>query len=117
MTFLANATIIAGHDVVEQMRANRTKARRSPHMPDCFDSESLCEMQRLEARQGILGAVIESTFYGYSVRYDSGLQDFGLLAGSRSGMLDGTYQDAVRWARAWQASDPTRRYVWVRPKP
>jgi hypothetical protein len=52
--------------------------------------------------------------YGHSVRYDSGLQNFGLLAGSRSGALDGTLEDAERYATAWVAEDPTRRYAWRR---
>jgi hypothetical protein len=46
------------------------------------------------------------------VRYDSGLQNFALLA--RSCELGGTLEAAEAFARAWVAEDPERRYAWTR---
>lgn len=113
--FLSDMTVVAGHSVVAAINEDRARAViSSAHMPDCADSESLCAHQRRMSGMGYLGAEIVKSNYGYSVRYDSGLQDFGLLAGSRSGPLDGSYDDAVRWAIEWQARDAGRRYVWVR---
>lgn len=107
--------IIFGQDVVEAIRIERDRTvRPSAHTPGCYDSESVCAHQRRMASRGYLGAELVKSIYGYSVRYDSGLQNWGILAGSRSGQLDGSFEDAVRWAKRWQENDPTRRYVWTR---
>lgn len=104
--------IIAGNDLVEAMSAE-TKARCTDTGAG-YASDQLCVLQREQAGRGIIGVEVVCSNYGHSVRYDSGLQNFGLLAGSRSGMLDGTLEDAVRFAIAWVAEDPTRRYAWRR---
>ena len=104
--------IVAGEMLVDQLTAEQ-KARVQRNGAG-FASEQLCELQRERARNGLLGVELVQSFYGWSVRYDSGLQNFGLLAGARSGTLDGTLEDAERCARAWVAQDPDRRYAWRR---
>lgn len=99
--------IVAGEALVDALTAE-TKARRGNN------DEDLCRLQREQASRGILGAEVVCSNYGHSVRYDSGLQNFGLLAGSRCGYLDGTLEHAERWAREWVAKDPARRYAWRR---
>lgn len=108
--------IVAGLDLVEAMRAET--ARRIPHTGTGYQSESLCALQRERAGRGIVGAEIVESIYGYSVRYDSGVQNWGLLACTqrRGGTLDGTFEAAEQWARAWVAQDPARRYAWTRNK-
>lgn len=105
--------IIAGHDLVEQMRAAR-EASVEKTASGFYDSEDICRIQQAEARKGILGVEVCESLYGFSVRYDSGLQDWGLVASSRYGQLDGSVEDAFRFAREWVAKDPTRRYAWIR---
>ncbi len=95
--------VIAGADVVDRIRASRAALRGG--------DGNLCAAQERDARAGILGAEIVRSMYGYSVRYDSGLQGWAILAGCRRGDLDGSYDAAVAWARRWQAADPDRRYV------
>jgi hypothetical protein len=104
--------IIAGNDLVEAMSAE-TKARCT-HTGYGYASEQLCALQREQAGRGIIGVEVVCSMYGHSVRYDSGLQNFGLLAGSRNKELDGTLADAERYATEWVAKDPTRRYAWRR---
>jgi hypothetical protein len=76
-----------------------------------FRSEELCEWQREVGRRGIIEAELVNSMYGWSVRYASGIHNFGLLAGARCRQVDGTREDAERWARNWVAQDPTRRFV------
>jgi len=104
--------IIAGEALVDAMSAE-TKARCE--WRGCgYASEQLVVLQQERSRRGILGCEVVCSNYGHSVRYDSGLQNFGLLAGSRRGDLDGTLEDAERFAREWVSKDPTRRYAWRR---
>lgn len=105
-------TIVAGEALVDAMTAE-TKAR-CEFTGYGYKSEQLCMLQRDQAARGVLGAEVVDSNYGCSVRYDSGLQNFGLLASSRSKQLDGTLADAERFARDWVAQDPTRRYAWRR---
>jgi hypothetical protein len=104
--------IVAGLEVVEAMRAERKARCRWTGYG--YDSESLCAVQRDESAKGILGAEIVVSNYGCSVRYDSGLQDFALLASSRLKQIDGTIEAAEAWCRDWVAKDPGRRYAWRR---
>lgn len=104
--------IVAGEELVDAMTAEQ-KAK-IPHTGLGYASEELCRLQSERSKRGILGAEIVRSNYGHSVRYDSGLQDFGLLASSKSRQLDGSLEDAVRWAREWVSKDPTRRYAWYR---
>lgn len=104
--------IVAGEVLVDTM-AVETKAR-CEWTGYGYASEQLCTLQREQAARGIHGAEIVVSNYGCSVRSDSGLQNFALLASSRAKQVDGTLEDAERWAHAWVARDPTRRYAWRR---
>ena len=104
--------IVSGEALVDDMsNEQRAKVERTGAG---FNSEQLCTLQRDQAARGILGAEIVQSNYGFSVRYDSGLQNFGLLASSRARELDGTLEDAERWAKRWVEADPQRRYAWRR---
>lgn len=96
--------VVAGAALVAEL----TSAREA--LPK-FNDEALCALQRAEARRGILGVEIAESMYGWSVRYNSGLQNFALLASSRRGDLDGTYEAAEKFAIDWVAADPERRYA------
>lgn len=105
--------IVAGEALIDAMEAEQ-KAKVE-HTGFGYNSEQLCTLQREQSGRGILGVeVIYFPGSGCSVRYDSGLQNFGLLAGSRSGYLDGSLESGEQWARAWVAQDPARRYAWRR---
>lgn len=104
--------IVAGDALVDAMSAE--KQRRCRWTGQGYASDELCALQREQSARGILGCEIVASLYGHSVRYDSGLQDFGLLASSRSGVLDGTLEHAEQWAREWVSQDPARRYAWRR---
>ncbi|WP_379069214.1 hypothetical protein ACHMW4_04255 [Mesorhizobium sp. UC22_110] len=109
-------TVVAGYDLLAAMEAETDAVVQNRN--GYRDSEQVCELQQRQARRGIVGVEIVASNYGASVRYDSGLQNFGLLAGSRSGQLDGTLEDAERFAREWVSHDPERRYAWRRtPRP
>ena len=97
--------IIAGNTLVDAITAETQK--RVQH-------ETLPRVQERQFRRGIVGAEVVKSLYGYSVRYDSGLQNFNLLASARAGQLDGTLEDAERFARDWVAQDPAHRYAWRR---
>ncbi len=105
-------TIIAGQDLYAALQAE--KAARVAHSPAGFSSEPLCQWQREVSSRGVLGAELVDTIYGWSVRYDSGLQNFGLLASSRARQVAGTLESAEAWATNWVAQDPARRYAWKR---
>lgn len=105
-------TIVAGRDLLVSMEAEQN-AKINRNVVG-YNSEQLCELQRSWSRRGILGAEIVVSNYGCSVRYDSGLQNFGLIASSRAKEVDGTLEDAERYAREWVARDPERRYAWRR---
>lgn len=104
--------IVAGEALVNALTAE-TKAR-CKWTGYGYASEDLCKVQSEHSARGIHGAEIIVSTTGCSVRSDSGLQGFGLLAGSRSGTLDGTLEHAERWATEWVAADPTKRYAWRR---
>lgn len=116
--------IVAGEEIVAFL-TQETKSR-CKWTGGGYASEDLCALQREQSARGIVGAEViyfpgESRTKGHpqrapvcSVRYDSGLQDFGLLATTRSGTLNGTLEDGERWAREWVAKDPARRYAWSR---
>jgi hypothetical protein len=109
--------IVAGKEVYEALQAE--KERVVPHSTiagrtQYFQSEPLCRWQSECYNRGVRGVEIVKSIYGHSVRYDSGLENFGLLAGSRNGQLDGTFEDALRYASEWCSQDPERRYAWTR---
>lgn len=113
----ADFHIVAGaelHTAIEAEKETTVPHSKRPGLEQYYESEALCAFHCKLDRRGILGAELVKSIYGWSVRYDSGLQNFGIIAGSRCGTLDGTLADAERYAREWVAQDPTRRYVWVR---
>jgi hypothetical protein len=98
---------VAGPAVLAEIaRHKAASVLPSRHRPGCYDSETLCAHQREMASRGYLGAEIVETSHGFSLRYDSGLQDWGLIVRGCP-----TLADAERAAHHWQAADPTRRYV------
>ena len=81
-----------------------------------YDSEALCRWQSEKSGEGYTSVELVESLYGWSVRYASGLQDFALLAGARRGNVDGTLQDAVRFAYKWASANPEKRFVFAPSK-
>lgn len=100
--------VVAGNDVYTAQQA-RKAAALGVHQR--YNSTALCNWQEAEHNRGIVEAEIVMSMYGYSLRYASGLLNWGLIASCRSGELDGTYECAVARARRWAVVDPNRRYV------
>src|SRR6266704_6397224 len=72
--------IVAGHNLVAAMEAEQKAKVR---WTGCgYDSDELAVLQRDHSKRGIKGVEIVQSIKGNSVRYDSGLQNFGLLATS-----------------------------------
>ena len=108
--------IIAGQRVLDALDAERAaQCVPSSKYPGCFDSESLCTWQRSVHRRGFEGAELCKTIFGWSVRSDTGLDDFQVLAGHRDGQLpNAAREQAAAWAVKWQAERPEHRYVTCR---
>lgn len=105
--------IVAGHDVFAIIEAHKAATvKPSEFRPGCFDSESLVEHQREMSRRGYIEAEIVRSNYGHSLRYASGLQNFGLIARARE--IGGSFEQAVEYAKRWQAQDASHRFVSVR---
>ncbi|QGZ14237.1 hypothetical protein PP940_gp102 [Rhizobium phage RL2RES] len=104
--------IVSGFELFAQLEAEKN-ARVGMRHGD-YNGDQLSKLQQEHARRGILGAEIVITNYGFSVRYDSGLQNWGLLASCKAKQIDGTLEAAVKFAEEWVAKDPTRRYAWIR---
>jgi hypothetical protein len=85
----------------------------SRYAPGCADSTSLTRWQEREGRQWRAAEVVHS-MYGWSLRHASGLDGFGLIAGARSGQLNGTLKDCLLYAARWQREAPESRYVFIR---
>lgn len=105
----AALTIVAGGELYASLQAEKRAAVQETGLG--FNSEQLCALQRKQAGRGILGAQIVRSMYGYSVRYDSGLQEWGLLKSAR-GAADASFAAALEFCRQWVAADPARRYAW-----
>ena len=109
--------IVLGQQVYAELQTEKERVvphSRQPGMEQYFESEPLCRWQSDCYRRGVRGVELVKSFYGFSVRYDSGLADFELLASSRTGDLDGSFEDAVRFATEWVNDDPEHRYAWTR---
>lgn len=112
--------IVVGQEVHAALQAEKERTvphSKKPGMEQYFESEPLCRWQSECYQRGVRGVQIVKSIYGYSVRYDSGLANFGLLASSRQGELDGSFEDAVRYASEWCGQDPERRYAWTHEAP
>lgn len=102
--------VIAGNELIISLDAE--KKARCTWTGYGYNSDQLCQVQSDHSARGIEGAEVVPSIYGHSVRYDSGLQNFGLLA--RSQELGGTLEGAETWVRDWCARAPQRRYAWRR---
>lgn len=102
--------IVAGHELVDALEIEQKSKIKFNSIG--YDSNSLCKLQQNQANRGIIGIEIVKSMYGYSVRYDSGLQNFALLA--RSQELGGTFEGARQFAQNWVNQDKSRRYAWCR---
>lgn len=105
--------IVAGEVLVDAISTEQM-AKCSKNASGYYNSQDLCAFQVEQFRKGIEGVEIVKSLYGYSVRYDSGLQNFGLLASSRNGDIDGSLEAAVEWVKNWVARKPECRYSWYR---
>jgi hypothetical protein len=103
--------IIAGEQVYLDQQARKISTLGDHKF---FPSEPLCAWQSLERSRGYCAAEIVESRYGYSLRHASGLDNWGLIASSRRGDLDGTLADAERAAIRWCALDPSHRYAYIR---
>jgi hypothetical protein len=101
--------IIAGHALYAELQVE--KDAMVPKTEAGYDSADLCRWQSRKAGRGIVGAHIVRSTYGWSVRYDSGLQNWGLLRAAR-GSADTSREAAVAFCIAWVAADPAHRYAW-----
>lgn len=103
---------IAGQELYEAMQAERAKAIEASGVPYGHGrSEVLCRVQERQAGRGLTGIHIVRSMYGYSVRYDSGLQNFALLRPARSSS-DPSFAAALDFCRRWVAEAPAHRYAW-----
>ena len=106
-----NRVIVAGQAVADEVAAFKAKRLQpSAKVPGCFTSDSVCAAQREVSGRGYLEAEIVESIHGFSLRYASGLQNFGLIASARD-RADRSYDGAVAVARTWQAQDASRRWV------
>lgn len=105
--------VIAGQALYARIQAE--KEARLPKVGPFYESEALWRLQEEQGRRGIVGAKLTTSLNGWYLRYDSGAQNFGIIANSRvrGGRLDGSYADCARAAKDWVAGDPTLRYAWV----
>lgn len=100
--------IVAGEELVDRLSTEQVlRCRKGAYG---YDSTDLVALQREQAGRGILGVEIVQSIYGQSVRYDSGLQNFGLVLAGKGITLE----EAEKWCRDWVAKDPQRRYAWRR---
>lgn len=105
---MTTTKVIAGQEIYDAIRAER-EARLTPDACGLYDSETLCRLQESQSRRGFVEAHIVKSMYGYSVRYASGLQNFGLIRAARE--LGGTLAAAEQFCRDWVAADPAHRYA------
>lgn len=104
--------IVAGETLINEMEAEQRALIKFNGVG--YDSNQLCALQAKQANRGIEGAEIVVSAYGCSVRSDSGLQNFALLASARHKDVNGTLEDAERWVRNWVSENPSKRYAWRR---
>jgi hypothetical protein len=71
--------------------------------------ESLVRLQEDQSRRGRIPAHLVLSMYGWTVRYASGLQGFGIL--HKSGSFDPA--NAVEWGTQWVNRDADKRELFV----
>lgn len=103
---------IAGESVFNAAQAEREAVMAKCEVPFGHGrSEVLCRVQSQQAARGLTGAHIVRSMYGFSVRYDSGLQNFALLRAAR-GSSDPSLAAAIRFCADWVAQSPQHRYAY-----
>ncbi len=107
--------IVLGKEVADLLQKDKElKVEPSYEVAGCWESESLCRWQRDIRNRGFIGAELVKSKYGWSLRYRSGLDNFGLIRSCTHGDLDGTLKDAICAAREWVTEDPAKRWVEIR---
>ncbi len=101
-------TVIAGNPA--KWDEETLKRCRPGKVEGTVASEDLCAVQVDQHNKGRRGAVLTRTIYGWSVRADSGLENFKLLAGKMS------RAEAIAWGTKWVAEDPDRREFYATNK-
>lgn len=76
---------------------------------DNGDTKGLVSLQENQAARGRLSAHLIRSIYGWTVRYASGLQNFGLLYASQSSDI----RKAVEFGVEWANKDPENREFYV----
>lgn len=96
---------IAGQEVWDAMTAE--KDQKVSKTDRGYNSRELIALQGEWANRGILGATIMETFHkGWSLRFDSGIQNFGIIDICPT-------REAIEYrAKAWVAVNPANRYVF-----
>lgn len=103
--------VIAGQDVASIVKSeyDAMHARRAAD-PRRASREDFANLQTALSQRGFVEAELVESRYGWSVRYASGLQNFGLISAARD-RADRSYEAAVAIAQAWVAVDPSRRWA------
>ena len=105
---------IAGEELWNELQVEKI-ASVPQNAAGLFESKALCALQAKQAQRGIVGAELVKSGYGWMVRYASGIQNFGVIAGGNFGSLNGwTYWTAEKFAEDWVAEDPAHRYAFVK---
>lgn len=104
--------IVAGKELYDSIQAS--KEAQVPKRNGYYESEALCQFQRNLSRRGILEIEIVKSNYGYSVRYASGLQNWGLVRKAQE--LGGTLEAAEEFCREWVAQSPSNRYASIQER-
>lgn len=112
---MSATVIVIGQQVHAALMAERERLvphSKRPGLEHCYESKPLCQWQSDVHYRGYRGAELVKSIYGWSVRSDSGMENFCLIYSSRAGQVDGTFEDAVRAAQEWVDENPGKRYVW-----
>ena len=97
---------IAGEEVWNQMQAEK-KEKVQQNAEGYFNSRQLIILQGECSRRCIAGAqIVESSLRGWTLRYDSGIQNWAIIA------ADMTREQVEERAKAWVDADPTCRYAF-----
>lgn len=110
--------VLLGADVEARLYEDKClKVPKAAFPEGCFESEPLCVWQGQVHAAGFRAARLDQSVHGWSVRSASGLDNFRLLAAASCGNLDGSFADALKWARAWMEEAPGKRYVLTPDSP
>lgn len=78
---------------------------------NCFESEQLCRVQRDQSAAGRREAHLCRSIYGWTLRYASGLQEWGIIYSSKNHNPQNCLTEALNWV----ATSPELRSVCVEP--